>query len=279
MNKLSKILGASVLGMILIACESTTDVNSVKGKDKKLILAHRGASSMAPEHTLAAYNKAVDLGTDYIEIDLRMTKDDRLIAIHDNTVNRTTNGKGDVRSLTLKEIKELDAGSWFDKKYSKERVPTIEEIFDKYGDKTNYYIETRLVDHKTLMESKLIDIMKKKKIKSKVIIESFSASSLKKVHKLDSKIPLIQLNTYKSTENFTSEKIKKWREYSSGVGMNAEIADKNLIKLLHKNNLLVYTFFFNNEKKLTKKVIGLGVDGIFTNYLDYAKIVIASTKK
>lgn len=265
--------------MTIIFCVGCTHITEAKTQKELLIIAHRGASSLAPEHTITAYKKAVNLGANYIEIDLRMTKDGHLIAMHDSTVNRTTNGKGDVNSLSLKDIKKLDAGSWFSKKFNKEKVPTIEEILDTFGNKTNYYIETRLVKNRTLMEKKLINALKKRKIKSKVIIESFSARSLKKVHELDSKIPLIQLTTYKNNKEFTNSKMKKWKKYASGVGINAQTANKKLIKLLHKNNLLVHTFFFNNEKNLTKKVIGLGVDGIFTNHVDYAKPLATPTKK
>ncbi|MGE8207693.1 glycerophosphodiester phosphodiesterase family protein [Heyndrickxia sp. NPDC080065] len=265
-----------LLIMVSIFCIGCTNHTEARDKKNFLLIAHRGASSVAPEHTMASYKKAIDLRADYIEIDLRMTKDGHLIALHDDTVDRTTNGKGDVKNLSLKEIKKLDAGSWFNKKFKREKVPTIDEIFDKFGNKTNYYIETRLVNDKTLMEKKLLKTIKKKKIKSKIIIESYSTRSLERVHELNSKIPLIQLLLYKNNEEFTSSNISKWKKYASGVGINAETANKELIKLLHKNHLLVHTFFFENEKKGTKNVIDLGVDGIFTNYLDYAKKVSSS---
>ena len=95
-----------------------------------LMIAHRGASGHAPENTLAAFRKAVALGVSFIETDLQLTHDARLVAIHDDTVNRTTNGQGAVHDLTLEEIRKLDAGSWFGSEFTGERVPTLEEILD-----------------------------------------------------------------------------------------------------------------------------------------------------
>jgi glycerophosphoryl diester phosphodiesterase len=95
-----------------------------------LLIAHRGASGHAPENTLAAFRKAVALGVTFIETDLQVTRDTRLVAIHDDTVNRTTNGQGAVHSLSLDEIRKLDAGSWFGSEFAGERIPTIEELLD-----------------------------------------------------------------------------------------------------------------------------------------------------
>ena len=87
-----------------------------------LLIAHRGASGHAPENTLAAFKKAVTLGTAFIETDLQLTRDARLVAIHDETVNRTTNGKGAVHDMTLAELRRLDAGSWFGSEFAGERI-------------------------------------------------------------------------------------------------------------------------------------------------------------
>ena len=93
-------------------------------------VAHRGASGNYPENTLIAFQKALEIGVDEIELDLHMTKDDHLIVMHDSTVDRTTNGTGAIAELTLTEIKALDAGSAFGEQFRGERVPTWEEALD-----------------------------------------------------------------------------------------------------------------------------------------------------
>src|SRR5438046_9733188 len=93
-----------------------------------LVIAHRGASGNAPENTMAAFKKAVALGANFIETDLQLSRDARFVAIHDATVNRTTNGQGTVRSEERRVGKERDAGSWFGSEFARERIPTLEGI-------------------------------------------------------------------------------------------------------------------------------------------------------
>src|SRR5690625_6303166 len=112
-----------------------------------LNVAHRGASGHAPEHTLPAYQLGEQMHADYIEIDLQMTKDGVLIAMHDETVDRTTNGTGAVKDFTLAEIKQLDAGSWFNTMYPDQaeqanveiEVPYLVEVFDITCRRSRYY--------------------------------------------------------------------------------------------------------------------------------------------
>lgn len=121
---------------------------SLLSSDRMLVLAHRGASGYAPEHTLKSYELGKKMKTDYIEIDLQMTKDDKLVAMHDETLGRTTNGNGAVNDYTLKQIKKLDAGSSFNKANPKKKkkeyrglkVPTLDEIIQRFGRSVNYYI-------------------------------------------------------------------------------------------------------------------------------------------
>src|ERR1700683_2808619 len=94
------------------------------------IIAHRGASGHAPENTMAAFQRAVELGAPFIETDLHLTRDGRFVAIHDKTLQRTTNGQGAVQEFTLAELRQLDAGKWFDRPFSGEHIPTLEEVLE-----------------------------------------------------------------------------------------------------------------------------------------------------
>jgi glycerophosphoryl diester phosphodiesterase len=109
-----------------------------------LVIAHRGASGNAPENTLAAFRKAIALGASFIETDLQLSRDARFVAIHDATVNRTTNGQGAVHDMTLADLRKLDAGSWFGSEFAGERIPTLEEIleFSKKNDVV-FYLEIK----------------------------------------------------------------------------------------------------------------------------------------
>src|SRR4029077_4981090 len=107
-------------------------------------IAHRGASGYAPENTFAAFRRAIAMGVGFIETDLQLSRDARFVAIHDDTVNRTTNGQGKVHELTLADLRRLDAGSWFGSEFSGERIPTLEEIleFSKRHDAV-FYLELK----------------------------------------------------------------------------------------------------------------------------------------
>jgi glycerophosphoryl diester phosphodiesterase len=247
------------------------------------IIAHRGASAYGPEHTIPAYEMALKQNADYLEIDLQMTADGVLISMHDETVNRTTNGKGFVRSLTLEEIKELDAGTWFNDEYpdlAKQEfqgltVPTLEEIIEHFGTEVSYYIETKSPSDYPGMEEELLAILDRfgliaeKPGDSKVIIQSFSVESLKKIHSLKPTIPLIQLLSYDKRAVLTDEEIPLVKEYAVGIGPNHESIDKEYVQKAREAGLEVHPYTINDEK-LLRKYLGWGITGAFTNYPDVA---------
>ncbi|WP_434166796.1 glycerophosphodiester phosphodiesterase [Bacillus thuringiensis] len=238
-------------------------------------IAHRGASAYAPEHTIAAYKLGQQMNGDYIEMDLQMTKDGHLVAMHDETLNRTTNGTGLVKKHTLEEIKQLNAGSFYNEKYpnsaKKEfenaKVPTLEEIIETFGHNANYYIETKSPDEYPGMEEKLLEIINHYEIQDKVIIQSFSEESLQKIHSLNVNIPLVQLLPYKKAVQLTESKIEKYKTYCIGLGMNYKYIDAAYVNKIKQHGLEVHPFTVDNEKDM-KKLILWGVDGMFTNYPD-----------
>ena len=97
------------------------------------IIAHRGDKTHAPENTMAAFKMAAENGADAIEFDVKLTADGRVIVLHDQTVNRTTNGTGRISQLPFAAVRELDAGAWFSEKFRGERIPTLDEVFETVG--------------------------------------------------------------------------------------------------------------------------------------------------
>lgn len=235
-----------------------------------LIVGHRGDMTYAPEHTLPSYQRAISQKADFIEIDLRLTKDNKIVSIHDETVDRTSNGKGKVFNLTLKQLKSLDFGSWYNKKYKGEKILTLEEIFKKYKNTTKYYIEVRDVNGKLLMEKQLVDLVKKYKLENKVIIQSFSADSLKKVHKLNPKLKIVQLIYEKEYKKFNLSKVSKYAD-GIGIGVVGNLVTKKFVRDVHAKGLTIHLFFMKDEKKLMKKMIPYGIDGVFSNDLTDTK--------
>jgi glycerophosphoryl diester phosphodiesterase len=260
--------------------------------EKEIVnIAHRGASGYAPEHTIPAYQMGEQMKGDYIEIDLQMTKDGRLVAMHDEKVDRTTNGTGLVKDLTLAEIKKLDAGTWFNEKYpqlAKEgyeglKVPTLEEVFKKFGKKANYYIETKSPDVYPGMEEELLQVLEEyKMVDSKgrtnnVLIQSFSKESLMKVHDLNPKLPLVQLFSYKTQATISDEELESIKEYAVGVGPNFSKVDGQYVKMVRNHDLQFHPYTVN-ERADMKKALEWGATGLFTNYPDVFNEVLSEYK-
>lgn len=251
-------------------------------------IGHRGASGYAPEHTFQSYDKSLyEMNADYLEIDLQMTKDGHLVAMHDETVDRTTNGTGRVEDYTLDELKQLDAGSWFNEEnpemqnaeYEGATVPTLDEIFQRYGTDANYYIETKTPDTYPGMEEKLLDKLhqygldKKKDLKNgKVVIQSFSQESLTKLHNMNPSIPLIQLIDKGELAQYTDDELRNVQQYAVGVG--PDYTDLNAENTQHLRDFDLYIHPFTvNDKASMKQLNDYGVTGVFTNYPDlYDKV-------
>ncbi len=152
-------------------------------KDKPMVVAHRGFSGKAPENTIAAFNLALETGVSMIEFDVQMSKDNKVVVIHDSTVDRTTDGTGKVSDMELHELKMLDAGSWFDEKYRNERIPTLEEAIELIipDALVNIELKSNRIVRKadTRIVNATVDIIRKKKLIDRVLFSSFNHKLIK----------------------------------------------------------------------------------------------------
>lgn len=224
------------------------------------LIGHRGASGYEDEHTIKSYELAVQQGADYIEIDLQLTKDNKLICMHDATVDRTTTGTGTIANMTLAQIKEL-------KTTNGEQIPTLEEVVAHFGKSVNYYIETKSpfninMDQellRILQNAGLIGIGSKHK---QIIIQSFADDSLKNIRNQYSDIFLVRLS-----KTFTQSDIDTSALIADGMGPNFTTVTKDLVDKAHAKGLVVHPWTVNTVEDMNK-AIGYGVDGFFTNYPD-----------
>ncbi|WP_158595104.1 glycerophosphodiester phosphodiesterase family protein [Oceanobacillus piezotolerans] len=245
--------------------------------DPPKIIAHRGANDRFNEHTLTAYKIAANDGVDALEIDLRMTKDDVLIAMHDETIDRTTNGEGEPEHYTIEEMKEYETVEVFNQKESEEEIPTLVEILDTFGTSEHYYIETRLVDGATEMEEPLINYLNMYDLveKSLVTIQSFSQASLEKIQQLEDDIPLTLL--YKKGNFELEEAIAV--SYPI-IGMESTDVTVTNVNQLHRAGKEVHVYFTNpsSQREEQKRVHELNVDGFFTDDILFTKELIAGNE-
>jgi glycerophosphoryl diester phosphodiesterase len=261
-----------------------------------LNIGHRGASGYAPEHTIPAYDLALQMGADYIEQDLQLTKDGVLVAMHDDTLDRTAEAppgvpkrfcSGPVIKRTLEQIKMCDVGSWFNEAYPQYasedyvglKIPTLEEVFQRYGTSVNYYIETKNPEAAPGMEEELLRLMEKYGLIEpaakdwQVLIQSFSAASLQKIHALEPSLPLIQLHSSTETSETIRAQLDLVLTYAVGMGPSKADVDAALVVAAHARCLDVHPYTVNETAEM-RALISLGVDGMFTNFPDHLDAVL-----
>ncbi|MGE6631853.1 glycerophosphodiester phosphodiesterase [Bacillus sp. NPDC077027] len=274
------LLSFALLSLVAVPTSLSAHENLLS-PDRILNIAHRGASGYAPEHTLASYELAKSMKTDYLELDLQMTKDGHLIVMHDEKVDRTTNGTGWVKDLTLADIKQLDAGSWFNEAYPDkqqtnyigQQVLTLDEILQRFGKRANYYIETKKPELYPKMEEKLLASLKKYRLigkhskKGQVIVQSFSQESLLKLHHLAPHLPKVQLLDTTQMSAITDDKLNEIQTYAVGVGPNYRALTAENVWQIRSRHLLLHPYTVNNESDMAR-LLQYGVTGLFTNYPD-----------
>ena len=136
-----------------------------------MVIAHRGASSYAPENTLAAFDLALQMGVRQIELDVHLTSDGHIVVIHDDTVDRTTNGSGPVASQMLAELQELDAGAWFGASFAGERIPTLDEVLARY--KGRMHLHTEIKGHSPSLSQRSVDLIRQHGMVREVTLTPF----------------------------------------------------------------------------------------------------------
>ncbi|MGN4141530.1 glycerophosphodiester phosphodiesterase [Staphylococcus equorum] len=239
-----------------------------EGTEKNpLIIAHRGASGYEPEHSFPAYDKAIhEMNIDYLELDLQITKDDNLVVMHDESVDRTTNGKGKVEDYTIEELKKMKLK---DKKERSLEIPTFDEVLDQYDNNVKYYIELKNAKDNPNMAHITVEKLKTKGLfNSKyIVIQSFDDRALKTIKNEDENIPLVKLIYDNELNKLDDNMLESISSYSYAVGISHKKIDRELIGSIENNAMQVHAFTVNNENdyRFLKQI---GVKGFFTNYED-----------
>ena len=228
-----------------------------------LAIAHRGASGYAPENTFAAFRRAIALGAGFIETDLQLSRDARLVAIHDATVNRTTNGQGAVHDMTLAELRRLDAGSWFGSEFTGERIPTIEEILE-FANKHDvvFYLEMK-PSGSWGGEHALISALRESREIARTVVISFDAAILAAVRKIEP-----TLMTGLLFEGHIPNPLDKAIEIGARqLAVRGDLVTPRLLKEARGRDLQVVCWTVNHPGHM-RLLVQAGVDGIISDYPD-----------
>ncbi|MBD28487.1 MAG: glycerophosphodiester phosphodiesterase [Verrucomicrobiaceae bacterium] len=243
-----------------------------------LIIAHRGASGIAPENTMEAFNLAWKLGADGIEGDFHLTHDGHIIAIHDANTSKVSGGSVNLRvkEVKLKELQGIDVGSWKDEKFSSARIPTLEQIIDSLPIGKKFFIEikcgTEIVDPLVKVLDQRID--KRPELANQISFISFDYQVIKACRNKWPNIEANFLESYKKnkeTGNWSPDKtellktLKKSSASGIGTQANKEVIDSNFVKSLRKSRLTFHCWTIN-DIETARHFRDLGVDSITTDF-------------
>lgn len=230
---------------------------------EKGICAHRGANQTHPENTLAAFSEAVKLGAHMIEFDVRMSKDSKLVIIHDESVDRTTDGSGFIRDLTLEEIKSLDAGSWKSEDFEGERIPSLSEVLEIMPQ--NIWLNIHLKGDQRLGEAVAKMIVEKRR-KHQTFIACGSDTEVG-VRKIDSKIMVCNMERQENREEYVSETIKGNYPF---IQLLKKREDDELLKDVQrlKMNGIKINFYHAETIAEARELFDMGVDFVLTDNLN-----------
>lgn len=238
--------------------------------DDFIVIAHRGASAYYPENTMAAFKAAFEMDAEMIELDVMITKDGVPVVFHDRTLNKKTNGTGPVKNYRLDQLKELDAGSWFDKKFAGEPIPTLEEVLEFAAGKIalNIEIKTEAVTDELYegLEEKSLKLVRKYGMENHVIFSSFDYRAVEHLKKLDPEISVALLYNKKSSEKMLpSELVEKYGV--DAFNCSYEQLNKKRLKNLKEHGIPAFIYTVN-KKRVMRKLLNKGVQGIFTDKPD-----------
>jgi glycerophosphoryl diester phosphodiesterase len=246
---------------------------------KTLNLGHRGASAYAPENTLTSFNLAFDMGADGVELDVSVTKDRVPVVIHDNRVDRTTDGHGAIAEMTLAEVKRFDAGAFFGAKFRGEKIPTLAEVLGGPGRRgiVNIELKSGKLPKVGLEASAIAKVIEETQAHERVIISSFNHFALHAIHALDPRLPLGFLYFNRAPLSFPYMKSQPLVQ-PTALHPRFVVVTPGFVQWARGRNYKINTWTVDEPDEM-RRLISLGVDSIMTNKPDVLSQVLAQSVK
>ncbi len=228
-----------------------------------LRIAHRGASGTAPEHTRAAFQRAIELGVDMVELDVQLTRDEQIVVIHDHELDRTTSGSGMVRNHTLSQLGDLDAGTWFSSEFSGEQVLSLREVLALVAGRVRLNVEIKaLADDWEILVPSLLDLLSHAGVRETTIISCFEPAALQTVRRLDPRMAVGLLWHLPDLD-------EAWRWCAelraSSLHPFWMLVDPAVLQAARKRGLRVLAWTVNDQDEINA-LVASGIDGIISDY-------------
>jgi glycerophosphoryl diester phosphodiesterase len=229
-----------------------------------IIFAHRGACALAPENTITSFEMAVQHLAEFIELDAKLSRDGKVMVIHDATLDRTTNGKGKVNEFTLADLKNLDAGAKFDPKYTGEKIPTLDEVFEAVGKKILVNVElTNYSSPNDDLIEKVAEAVNRHSMQQRVLFSSFAPKNLVHMKKLLPETP-VALLCLPGVGGLFSRSFLLRNVSPSIIHPYLSDVSQRYVQGEHARNRRVHVWTVNDEEDI-KRMLDLKVDGIFSD--------------
>jgi glycerophosphoryl diester phosphodiesterase len=242
-------------------------------RDRPLIIAHRGASAVAPQNTLAAFRKAMELGADGVELDVQLSADGAVVVIHDLTVDKTTDGTGRVAEKTLAKLKALDAGIRFSPQFAGEHIPTLSQVFEALEGKLLVNVELKDFNPRSsVLAAPVVEVVRKYAMEKRVLFSSFNPFALRAVKRLAPQIPAGLLYA----PNLAIYLRRAW--LAPFVPHEARHPESSMVtartmKWYRAHGLHVNVWTVDDPAEM-RRLMALGVDGIITNKPDVLSRIV-----
>jgi glycerophosphoryl diester phosphodiesterase len=241
---------------------------------RPLLIGHRGYPALCPENTLASFEGAMQAGCDMIELDVTLTKDRKVVVIHDDTLDRTTTGKGPVRGHALAEIKALDAGSWFDARFASERVPELWEVMELTAGRCMLNIEIKESAFEAdfpadAVEHQVVKLVRTSGAMDRVIISSFDKRILQRIAAMDAPPAVAYISDHRADKRVL-EMLLAMRAFSWHPRFTVLTRDQ--VDMLHAAGIKIFPWTINTRAE-AEKILALGVDGFICNELRIMRTV------
>lgn len=231
-----------------------------------LVFGHRGALAYAPMNTIPAFELAAEQGAHGVELDVHLSLDGKLVVIHDFKVDATTDSTGWVADMTLRKLKTLDAGRWYDEKFAGERIPTLDEVFEAVGERLYVNIEVKSISAETRgIEDAVLECIVEHNMQERVIVSSFNPYVLKNFRLIAPDIPIGYLTSGATMQGPTQVMLNLW-EFDA-QHLHVDLIDETRMGWAKESRHWVNAWTVNDPKRATE-LVKLGVNGLITDQPD-----------
>lgn len=260
------LLGSAVVGLVVLAVALVVVVGELVDVRRDVhVTAHRGSSGRAPENTLSALRAAIEDGADYAEIDVQETADGRIVLLHDTDLKRIAGVDRKIWEITLAELRQCDAGSWFGEAFEGERVPTLEEAIDLVRSRLKLNIELKFNGHDRDLAAAVVRIVKARGFRKECVISSLKGAALREVRELEPTLRVGHI-VFDAVGDLTKQDV-------DFLSLRAASTSPGLVRRAHGRGLEVHVWTVNGEAEM-KSFIDLGVDNILTDRPEVLRRVI-----